>query len=72
MKDHTCETEDALEVLCENCNGSGNWRSDDGCSGAKCHRCNGAGYVPTEGGDKILTLIRHNYCSLRASSTGHE
>lgn len=53
-----------LEVLCADCDGTGGemvhyeWR--------ECYRCNGAGYVPTWLGERMLDLIRHN---LRGSTS---
>lgn len=47
-----------LELPCDHCKGSGLvW--DDG-SKCPCTRCGGAGHVPTDLGEKILTLVRHN------------
>jgi hypothetical protein len=25
-----------------------------------CHRCSGAGFIPTKFGEKMLALVRHN------------
>lgn len=48
-----------LEVLCPNCRGAGGWKCDEGWH--SCGRCNGAGHVPTEFGERVLALMRHNF-----------
>jgi DnaJ-class molecular chaperone len=42
-----------LEEKCENCDGSGRSYGDD------CPGCHGTGYVPTDAGERILALLRH-------------
>ena len=39
-----------LETVCEHCRGK--W--------SDCHRCGGSGYIPTEFGERVLALLRHN------------
>ena len=51
-----------LETACEWCAGKG-WRLECG-NREKCEMCDGAGYQPTPLGDKVLSLLRHNFCSL--------
>jgi DnaJ-class molecular chaperone len=53
-----------LETLCENCRGKGGWREGQHGSWYSCGRCNGAGYVPTEIGERVITIMRHNFKSM--------
>jgi hypothetical protein len=48
-----------LEVKCDKCDGQGGWHFDGGWG--KCHVCHGAGHIPTEFGQKVLALMRHNF-----------
>ena len=49
-----------LEVLCPDCDGRGwEWYTK-----TRCEICNGAGYMPTELGERILALMRHNFRSM--------
>jgi hypothetical protein len=48
-----------LEVVCPACNGSGGDRELGVWN--HCPECKGARYVPTEEGEKILELMRHNF-----------
>lgn len=48
-----------LEMRCAYCNGRGWRRSGD--EQDRCVSCQGAGYVPTESGKRILALMRHNF-----------
>ena len=54
------ELNQELEVLCEGCRGKGETFD---CYGRqyRCAGCNGSGYQTTEFGEKILSLIRHNF-----------
>ena len=54
---------DEFEVLCAVCNGSG-IDIHDPDSRDPCGVCNGARFEPTELGEKILSLIRHNLSSM--------
>ena len=48
-----------LEDKCQECNGSrGNHDPEHGW--IDCYKCNGAGFIPTEAGARIIALIRHN------------
>jgi DnaJ-class molecular chaperone len=47
-----------LEVACDHCNGEGELGSHAG--DVRCHKCGGAGHIPTEFGLRILALVRHN------------
>lgn len=54
----TCDL--VLEAECQHCAGRGG-RFIEGSGGWKrCGLCNGAGHVPTEQGQRILSLLRHN------------
>lgn len=53
-----------LEVFCESCHGKGYQRCDYGDGSDVCARCDGAGYVPTEFGRKVLALMQHNFKSM--------
>jgi DnaJ-class molecular chaperone len=44
---------EALECECERCGGTGRGVDDE------CPFCEGAGYIPTEAGRKVLDLVRH-------------
>lgn len=48
-----------LEVTCRKCNGSGCVR--DGGERCACPLCEGAGFEPTELGERVLALVRHNF-----------
>jgi DnaJ-class molecular chaperone len=48
----------ALETVCERCGGKGG--REEVREWHDCYRCNGAGHVPTEFGELVLALIRHN------------
>jgi hypothetical protein len=52
-----------LEILCTECNGKGGSREVD--RWFDCLECEGAGYVPTEAGEAIIALVRHNMKTLR-------
>lgn len=47
-----------LEVVCDRCRGEGGYQEYSGW--VDCCYCGGAGYIPTDAGEKILALIRHN------------
>jgi hypothetical protein len=48
-----------LELVCDDCRGEGGWWTEgDFC---RCLRCGGAGYRPTPLGEKVLSLVRHNF-----------
>jgi hypothetical protein len=48
-----------LEVVCPACKGTGGDRELGAWN--YCPECKGARYVPTEEGEKILKLMRHNF-----------
>lgn len=52
-----------LEKPCDKCRGRG-WYSFGGGEKDRCPICDGAGYEPTEFGESILALIRHNLKSM--------
>lgn len=47
-----------LENKCSECGGAGGYQDYTGW--VDCFTCDGAGYVPTELGEQVLDLIRHN------------
>lgn len=48
-----------LETPCRDCNGCGNVTE---CGrNYRCDSCDGAGFVPTQAGARILALMRHNF-----------
>ncbi len=55
-----------LEVVCTRCRGRGAFDSRRGES-EDCYDCSGSGYIPTDAGEAVLALIRHN---LRVSDRG--
>jgi DnaJ-class molecular chaperone len=48
----------ALESQCPSCGGRGGVDDIDGR--ITCMTCRGRGFIPTETGEKVLALIRHN------------
>lgn len=48
-----------LERPCKKCQGDGLY-SCGGGGRERCDLCDGAGHVPTEYGEMVLRLIRHN------------
>ncbi len=48
-----------LEVKCSACNGLGG--EEERRRWNRCVVCDGAGYIATEFGDKVLLLMRHNF-----------
>lgn len=55
-----------LETKCTLCAGRGGDRDYDGWR--DCTRSGGSGYVPTEVGKRLLSLIGHNFRSLERQS----
>lgn len=51
-----------LEESCHACLGEGCLRGREGF--VHCCVCNRAGYIPTEFGEKVLALMRHNFRSM--------
>ena len=51
-----------LEVTCPQCDGDG---GEPNASNTEdrwyCCKCKGAGFIPTHFGEKILSLMRHNF-----------
>lgn len=47
-----------FETLCICCEGGGGWMSYG--DWIECHKCYGTGYIPTELGEAVLELLRHN------------
>ena len=58
VEDNEKQALPVLEMLCQTCEGAGGW--DDYDDRITCGTCCGAGYVPTELGESILQLLRHN------------
>jgi DnaJ-class molecular chaperone len=50
---------EALETVCANCHGRGWRRADSGRE--DCVLCDGSGFMTTEAGDRVLSLLRHNF-----------
>ena len=50
----------SLEERCTSCDGRGWYWEEDRHEQRACARCGGAGYEPTELGEQILSLMRHN------------
>ncbi|MGO8752943.1 MAG: hypothetical protein ACLQNE_43935 [Thermoguttaceae bacterium] len=64
MAENTIErTLKALETKCSMCGGDG-IDIYDPSGRLPCGLCNGAGFVPTERGETILSLISHNLRNL--------
>jgi DnaJ-class molecular chaperone len=59
-----------FERRCEACRGDGSYRGRDGR--VRCGICNGSGWVPTEWGEKVLALMRHNFRPLLEDAAGGE
>jgi DnaJ-class molecular chaperone len=49
-----------LEVRCERCEGRGEEDEVGTFRTYDCPECGGAGFVPTEFGQKVLAIVRHN------------
>jgi Tryptophan RNA-binding attenuator protein inhibitory protein len=62
------ETIPDLETLCPECEGTRGSRYLGEFT--ECLECEGAGYIPTESGKKIVTLLRHNFRPMLAMFTG--
>ena len=54
-----------LEMKCPRCQGLG---APDGDLRYPCRNCAGRGYVPTDFGNKVIELVRHNFKSLLQDS----
>ena len=48
-----------LETSCPVCGGAGG--ETERREWTDCYRCNGAGYLPTEAGKRVLALLKHNF-----------
>jgi DnaJ-class molecular chaperone len=60
MENSSCiQTLPILELPCEKCQGRG-WYSFGGGEKETCPACEGAGYAPTEFGERVISLMRHN------------
>jgi DnaJ-class molecular chaperone len=57
----------SLEVPCDSCDGNGRRRKEG--EWVRCSMCNGAGYIPTETGEKVLALMRHNFGPMLQDTT---
>jgi len=49
----------SLEARCEHCGGIGFFGI--GARRRRCGLCDGAGHIPTEFGERVLALMRHNF-----------
>ncbi len=52
-----------LETACRLCDGEG--RVHEEGKWRRCGCCDGAGYEPTEFGERVLNLLRHNFRPMR-------
>ncbi len=53
---------DELESSCETCLGKGGWWEEGRYRDwHRCGKCEGSGYLPTDLGKRILSLMRHNF-----------
>lgn len=48
-----------LETRCRICDGAGGHEERD--RWCRCGSCGGVGYYPTEAGEQVLALMRHNF-----------
>jgi DnaJ-class molecular chaperone len=69
MRNKHCKLKADLEVPCRSCRGTRGAFDDDGVR-ESCADCGGAGYVPTEYGQKVLALMRHNFNPMLQDATG--
>jgi hypothetical protein len=60
MSNSNLETEE-LEIPCKACGGEGGHYTEHPRYWRWCGLCNGAGFVPTEFGTKVLALMQHNF-----------
>jgi DnaJ-class molecular chaperone len=58
-----------LETLCPICKGTGGDDSRYEEDRWWCHNCRGAGFVPTEIGKLVLSLMRHNFKPMLRDAT---
>ena len=49
-----------LETSCLPCKGKGGYSDVEDDGFAKCPYCHGSGFVPTDFGKQILSLVQHN------------
>ena len=66
--DHGVQAIPDLEELCGSCRGEGCYRGREGP--VRCDVCNGAGFISTEFGERILNLMRHNFKPMLQDATG--
>ena len=57
--DNVADTLPVLDQPCRKCGGRGTYGG--GGVRERCGLCDGAGYVPTAFGDRVLALVRHNF-----------
>ena len=50
-----------LECVCWCCAGKGGEQEEGTGRWRRCDACNGSGYAPTEFGERVLELMRHNF-----------
>lgn len=48
-----------LEEICPTCRGTGKLRGQNGY--IPCSACDGAKFMPTKFGERVLDLMRHNF-----------
>jgi DnaJ-class molecular chaperone len=59
-----------LEQLCNICKGHGKHHECGHPNLSRCYACDGSGYIPTEFGEKVLALMRHNFKTMLQDVAG--
>ena len=55
-----------LEIVCDVCEGAGG--RTERRQWSDCYWCDGAGYLPTEAGKRVLAMMRHQFRPLLKQS----
>lgn len=55
-----------LETVCPRCEGDSEYNGNPCGPWRPCGVCGGTGHLPTEFGEKVLRLIRHNFPQLNS------
>lgn len=58
-----------LQVKCQRCEGAGALRDGSMCPWADCYQCDGAGFIPTEAGKKVLALVRRHFRAMLTAAS---
>ncbi len=64
------DTIPVLEVPCDECHGERRYRVSVGNGWSNCGKCNGAGYVATEFGERVIALMWHNFRPMLDAAQG--